>query len=364
MALHLLKERMARPRDGVSIELDQQFVAFQGSAQEALAVYLTGHLILRLDEPLVVKHIHLHLSGIQRILIPTRNTWRHPAWQEEFYKQTWEFHDKYRTTLQVLPPGEQTYPFSVLLDGSLPETVQGMSEASITYSFRAEIDRKNGRDIVCRRPLRIIRLPALYTQELTLDEIWADKIAYRIQVPNTSIAFGTKAELRYSFIPLLGGLRIDHVESQVLESSEVSADESAVSSRVNTTNVICSAKHIIDDGFVGNISKNAEGYHVSHTLYLPRGPGQCVQDTEAMGIRVKHKLKVIVRMKNPDGHLSELRLSIPMSIYLSPDYPVWDPTFDNRSLPPPNINFLNEEPPPPYGRHSLDQLCEPETHAR
>ena len=87
-------------------------------------------------------------------------------WQEEFYKQTWEFHDKYRTTLQLLPPGEYKYPFSVLLDGSLPETVQGMREASITYSFKAEVGRKNHRDMVCRRLLRIVRVPGLYTQEL------------------------------------------------------------------------------------------------------------------------------------------------------------------------------------------------------
>ncbi|KAL4799564.1 hypothetical protein BDV19DRAFT_400795 [Aspergillus venezuelensis] len=363
MALHLLKASKARSRDCVSIELDQQFVTFQGSAQEALAVYLTGHLILRLDEPLAVKHLRLHFSGTRRISFPTRNTWRNSVWQEEFYKQTWDFHDKHRTTLQVLPPGEHKYPFSVLLDGSLPESVQGMSQALVVYSFRAEVGRKSGRDIICRRPLRIIRVPQLYTQELTLDEVWADKIAYRIQVPNTSIAFGTMVELRYSFIPLLTGLNIEYVESEVLESLEVSADESAVSSRVNSTNVICSTKHIMEDGFIGDISKDAEGYHLSHTLHLPRRIGQCAQDTEAMGIRIKHKLKVIVRMTNPDEHLSELRLSIPMSIYLSPDYPVWDSTFDRQSLPPPNINSINDEPPPPYGRHSLDQLCEPDMHS-
>ncbi|KAL4952960.1 HECT-type ubiquitin ligase-interacting protein apyA [Aspergillus filifer] len=364
MALHLLKGRMARPRDCVSIELDQQFVTFQGSAQEALAVYLTGHLLLQLSEPLTVKHLRLHLSGILRISIPKRNTWGNSVWQDEFYKHTWEFHDKYRATLQVLPAGEYKYPFSVLLDGSLPASVQGMSEALITYTFKAEAGRKNGRDIVCRKPLRIIRLPELYTQELTLDEIWADKIAYRIQVPNTSIAFGTMLELRYSFIPLLSGLDIEYVESEVLESLEVSAAQSGVSSRVNTRNVLCRDKYMVDDGFAANLFKDAEGYHLSHTLSLPRRLGECVQDTEVMGIRIKHKLKVIVRMKNPDGHLSELRLCIPLSIYLSPDYPVWDSISANQSLPPPNINFINDEPPPPYGRHSMDQLCEAENQSR
>ncbi|KAL4938273.1 hypothetical protein BDV06DRAFT_231961 [Aspergillus oleicola] len=361
MALLLRKAMKARVADCVSIELDHDYVTFHGSAQEALAVYLSGDLILRLDEPLTVKHIRLHLFGIRRISNPTRNAWKHSSCEDEFHKQTWEFHDKYRTSPQTLPAGEYKYPFSILLDGSLPGTVEGVREASIAYSFKAEIGRKNGRDTLCRKPLRIIRVPELYTRELTLDEVWADKIAYRIQVPNTSVAFGTVVDVRYCFVPLLSDLKIEYVESEILEILDIAVNDGPmISSRVNSTTVICSDRHIIDDDFAADVFKDGEEYHLLRTLCPPRKLGQSVQDTEAMGIRVKHKLKITVRMQNPDGHLSELRLSIPIYIYLSPNYPVWDPLFSSQALPPPDTNFSNDEAPPPYGRHSFDQLFEPE----
>ena len=47
--------------------LDKDFVVFQGSGQEALAVYLSGILSLRLKETTTIKYIRLHLRGVRRV---------------------------------------------------------------------------------------------------------------------------------------------------------------------------------------------------------------------------------------------------------------------------------------------------------
>jgi hypothetical protein len=47
--------------------LDKDFVLFQGSEQEALAVYLSGILSLRLKETTTIKYIRLHLRGVRRV---------------------------------------------------------------------------------------------------------------------------------------------------------------------------------------------------------------------------------------------------------------------------------------------------------
>lgn len=45
----------------------------------------------------------------------------------------------------------------MILEGSLPESVEGLAETWVTYRFKAEIGRKYAKDIVMRKPLRIIR---------------------------------------------------------------------------------------------------------------------------------------------------------------------------------------------------------------
>jgi hypothetical protein len=47
--------------------LDKDFVVFQGSEQEALAVYLSGILTLRLKETTTIKYIRLHLRGVRQV---------------------------------------------------------------------------------------------------------------------------------------------------------------------------------------------------------------------------------------------------------------------------------------------------------
>ncbi|KAL4862190.1 hypothetical protein BDV12DRAFT_179121 [Aspergillus spectabilis] len=359
MALHHLKGRAANQRQYLHVELDKDCVVFQGSEQEALAVYLSGQLTFRFNEPLVVKHIRLHFSGVRRVSLPTR-TGRKKSREEEFFKQTWEFHDAYRVTPQILPVGDYKYPFNVLLDGSMPETVDGLREASIAYFFTVEIGRKRGKNITFHRPLRIIRVPAIYPSEMTLDETWSEKIAYRVEIPNKTVAFGTALDVNYEFVPLLGDLRVEFVESQLLEIRELRLNEgeSRPSEDTATTTILLSDRHGIEERAEGTV-KSAEGYQFSRSLQLPRVLGQCVQDTDVMGIRVHHRLKVTARMHNPDGHLSELRLTIPVAIYLSPQYRVWDGTsfIDATALSPPEyLHEPSNEAPPPYGEHELDRV--------
>ena len=80
------------------------------------------------------------------------------SWRERvFYDKTWRFRDPGKGKTEVLPAGNYEYPFDVVLEGSMPESVEGLSETWVMYRFKAEIGRKYAKDIVCRKPLRIIR---------------------------------------------------------------------------------------------------------------------------------------------------------------------------------------------------------------
>lgn len=83
----------------------------------------------------------------------SRKNWR----EKSFYEKTWRFREPGKAKTETLRAGNYEYPFDVVLDGSLPESVEGLTDTYVTYRFKAEIGRKYAKDIVVRKPLRIIR---------------------------------------------------------------------------------------------------------------------------------------------------------------------------------------------------------------
>lgn len=57
----------ANPCLSLSRRLDEDYIVFRGAEQEAASAHLSGKLILCLSEPLSIKHIRLHLTGISRV---------------------------------------------------------------------------------------------------------------------------------------------------------------------------------------------------------------------------------------------------------------------------------------------------------
>lgn len=47
--------------------LDEDYIVFRGSEHEAASAHLSGRLLLCLSEPLNIKHLRLHLTGISRV---------------------------------------------------------------------------------------------------------------------------------------------------------------------------------------------------------------------------------------------------------------------------------------------------------
>jgi hypothetical protein len=147
--------------DDASRRLNDDYIVFRGSEDEAASTHLKGTLVLCLSEPLSIKHLRLHLKGMSRVCwhFPSgspaggRKTWR----DRVFYEKTWKFRDAGKGKTEILPGGNYELPFDVILEGSLPESVEGLAETWVTYRFKAEIGRKYARDIVARKPLRIIR---------------------------------------------------------------------------------------------------------------------------------------------------------------------------------------------------------------
>ncbi|RHZ57264.1 hypothetical protein CDV55_100566 [Aspergillus turcosus] len=353
------------------IRLDEDYIVFRGGEQEAASAQLSGKLLLCLSEPLSAKHIRLNLTGISRVCwhLPSgsagsgRKSWR----EKVFYEKSWTFKDAGKSKTEILAAGNYEFPFHVILEGSMPESVEGLSDTYVTYRFKAEIGRKYAKDIVVRKPLRIIRTLDSSALELShamsVENIWPNKIEYSISTPTKAVIFGTSIRVDFKLIPLLKGLKIGQIVSQLIESHDLTLnpeDPDSVRNTYKNTRTIINDEHELDEeNSLQVIDEAAEGYQFSRFLDLPKTLTRCLQDTDTRGIKIRHKLKFRVQLLNPDGHISELRATLPVSIFISPNLAIDDnnnlvdqtPQSAQRA-----VNDLAQQAPPLYGEHQFDQL--------
>ncbi|KAJ6028569.1 HECT-type ubiquitin ligase-interacting protein creD [Penicillium herquei] len=355
------------------IRLNDDYVVFRGGEHEAASVNLQGTLVLCLSEPLAIKHIRLELTGMSRVCwhLPSSSTaGGRKSWRERvFWDKTWRFRDPGKGKTEILPAGNYEYPFNVVLEGSMPESVEGLSETWVMYRFKAEIGRKYAKDIVARKPLRIIRTLDPSALELShamsVDNIWPNKIEYSISTPTKAVIFGTSIRVDFKLIPLLKGLRIGQTTSQLMESHDLTLnpeDPDSIRNTYKITRTILTDEFDVDQDNIEVIDEAAEGYQFTRYLDMPSSLSRCLQDTDTKGIKIRHKLKFRIQLHNPDGHISELRATLPVSIFISPNIAIDE---NNTIRDHENIQsaqrraadeFTSQQAPPLYGEHQFDQL--------
>jgi arrestin-related trafficking adapter 4/5/7 len=296
---------------------------------------------------------------------------RKSAYKEKtFFEKTWPFKVAGKEKSLVLLPDNYEWPFDCILEGSLPESVEGLKDAWIIYRLKVEIGRKRGKDIVIRKPLRIVRTLDPSALELahamSVENIWPNKIEYSISVPSKAIIFGSFLRVDFKLIPLLKGLVIGQISTQVREEQEFIVDPAwGVSAlgggQTKHDRTIASDLYTIDaEKDEQIIDEAAEGFQFSRFVELPKTLNACLQDCNVKGIKVRHKVKFNVQLHNPDGHISELRANLPVAFYISPNLPINEnndlvdqsPQASRAAV----ENDMNHCAPPLYGAHQLDKL--------
>src|SRR5689334_15450132 len=113
---------------------------------------------------------------------------RNASKEKTFFQKTWNFRDPGKGRTETLSADNYEWPFDLVLDGTLPESVEGLKDTYVVYRFKADIGRKRAKDIVVRRPLRIVRTLAPSALELShamsVENIWPNKIEYCISTPS------------------------------------------------------------------------------------------------------------------------------------------------------------------------------------
>jgi len=287
-----------------------------------------------------------------------------------FFEKSWTFRDPGKGRTENLPSDNYTWPFELILDGTLPESVEGMKDAYVVYRFKAEIGRKRAKDVVVRKPLRIVRTLGPSALELShamsIENIWPNKVEYSISTPSKAVVFGSFLQLDFRLVPLLKGLKIGNITTQLKEEQEFVLDpEWGITAlnggRIKDERLVVYDIHIPDpESDLQILEEAAEGFQFSRYLELPKTLSKCMQDCSVKGIKIRHKVTFNVQLLNPDGHVSELRANLPVSLYISESLPLNEnndlvdqtPRAGRAAV----ENDILHSAPPVYGEHQFDQL--------
>jgi len=144
----------------------------------------------------------------------------------------------------------------------------------------------------------------------SVENIWPNKIEYSISTPTKAVIFGTSVRVDFKLIPLLKGLRIGQITSQLIETHDLTLnpeDPDSVRNTYKNTRIIVTDNYELDEeNQLEIIDESAEGYQFCRYLELPKTLTKCLQDADTKGIKIRHKLKFRVQLHNPDGHTSEV----------------------------------------------------------
>ncbi|KAG5998688.1 hypothetical protein E4U54_002141 [Claviceps lovelessii] len=359
------------------IRLEQDFIVFRGNDHESSGQLLKGVVVLCLSSPLRIEDIHLRLVGTLRLSWTDYRSTAPAVSGQKVDKATTILDHRWKPFVGVqngksmtLAAGNYEYPFEFMLPGDTAESVEGIPEASITYRLKATVSRgKLAYDLHAYKHLRIIRTlePAAleFLHAMSVENIWPNKVDYSIIIPQKAVVFGGTINMEMRFTPLLKGLELGDITAKMIEIRDCwTQGATALSFReYRTEREVATWRFEVnrDEHWHDMIEDTGqEGWALVKPLPLPKRLRQCIQDLNHHGIKVRHRIKLTVALKNPDGHISELRATLPVSIFISPNIP-----FDEQG------NLVNQSQsgaaptteaaaiaPPGYGEHVLDQLYE------
>lgn len=239
--------------------------------------------------------------------------------------------------------GATEWNFRFEIPGDLDESVEGLPGTFIVYDLHATIDRGlKGKNIKAMKHVRIIRTLGTDAMDIgpmeqvsrkmsavanrgsngpskqTNDDIWANKIAYRIVVPQKNFIVGTPVTAQFSLVPLKKGLRIGKVKMELVEHQMLGAvipGNPNMMERVRDVPV-CTSEQEVPSGCdvavtpeieaLGVEDVYDEAYRFKTRMELPKTLKLCRQSVDTEFIKLVHKLKIYVNLHNPEGHVSQV----------------------------------------------------------
>lgn len=218
----------------------------------------------------------------------------------------------------VLVQGNYEFPFSAILPGDMPESVEGLPGASVVYKLESILERgKFHNPMVTKKHVRVVRTMTTDSVELSetvaVDNTWPQKVEYSLSVPSKAIAVGSGTPISLMLVPLLKGLRLGEIRISLVE---LYSYVGYLPPPYTSERVVCEKSIAAPES---DNEYQMDKWQIETFLKVPPSLSKCTQDCDIQThIKVRHKLKFNIGLCNPDGHTSELRATLPVQLFISP----------------------------------------------
>ncbi|PYH98625.1 arrestin domain-containing protein [Aspergillus ellipticus CBS 707.79] len=342
------------------IRLADNVIWLPGEDNSHKYYHVKGNVILCLNQPLCVKDIKLHFQG-HRYMNWDRNfpdfSIKHqkmPLRERLFMHQIWSFLPfSQNPTPITIPAGNHEFQFQFCLPGQSPDSSQGLDDCYIRYHLKAQIRTVKGGIFDALRPVKVCRVyqSCLLPEAQAIERVWPDKVIYRATIPSSAYTFGSAIPVKFQFIPLLKGVRVEGIHSHLMESHK--AIQPILGSRCRL--IVRDEYHGPDWDEFDTLSDD-EGYWYCTTriLQLPKNTRGCLQSASTGFLHVKHTLNIEIRLLNPDGHASAINLTWPIFIHFAAPSSLGDGATIS-ALRSSMLGEASDNPLPHYNDHVLDR---------
>lgn len=332
-------------------------VILQGSNFEAEDTVLNGSVVLCLNNSISVKSIVFRFYGVNKVkwteVIMTSS--RTPMERSQKQKSI-----VFERKISFLPfqgtktigKGNYEYPFKINIPGDIPESIEPYRQeelmARLVYKMKVTIERPGfSSNIVHKKIIRIIRTIPLssldFVYTMFVEDTWLNKVEYNINIPTKIYELGGLIPISMRFVPLIKNIKIAKIICSLREyiTLKIVSGYHGIPSKYDTTRQISTIK-------IKNLPEEENEWVLEKTMNIPNSLSSCIQNCDVKHIKVRHKLKVIVTLVNPDGHISELRTSLPVILYISPSV-----FADSNSY---NYHLARGFQLPSYDNHVYDRI--------
>ncbi|KAK7721946.1 hypothetical protein SLS57_005013 [Botryosphaeria dothidea] len=360
----------------LEIRPDSPFIVFQGDAHNAEPVTLTGKLVLTNHDSIPVRCIKLSLIGTRKVSWLTNAV--NPqqiVYKDEFLRENLQIYPtepSIKKTVHHMGPGVHEWYFKFTLRGSLPESVEGLAGSYIVYNLHATMDRgMMAKTLYADKHLRIVRTLASEilsdaAMEQTNEDVWADKLCYKITIPQTNFIFGTQAMADFQLIPLKKGVTIGKIKMELHEHVVLNAIQGERNIPHSWDAIVAKEEYDMPTDAEQRMTDDDEdnpfdeSFKFKLTLPFPKSLKKCRQNVDTDFIRIDHKIKLFVNLHNPEGHTSQLLVKNNCVLFISPNLPIGD----DQSVNPASGSVIEaamhaeatQAAPPTYAEHQLDQM--------
>ncbi|XPS72976.1 hypothetical protein M3J09_005131 [Ascochyta lentis] len=364
----------------LEIKPESPFVVFYGEPSESHDAELKGKLILNNPESLSVRSVRITLTATRKVSWHLTNTVSpQPITQKtNFLVDNLTLFpvscsDK-NAKAHKINAGYHEWDFKFRMPSNLDQSVEGLPTNWVVYNLKATVDRGYmSKQLSASSHIRVIRtlgrdmLESMPMEQIN-EDIWANKVAYKITVPQKNYIIGTQITADFVLIPLRKGVEITTIKMELIESRQLFADyagrrishQTDIQVAVNEADMPANSAHLVPSEIDEADALFDESHRFSMSLDLPKSLKHCRQSVDTENIRLSHKLRLYVNLKNPEGHTSQLLVKNHVHLFISPNLP---PNEDQSVLVDNNIltqqaiaDEVNQNAPPTYGLHQLDEL--------